>query len=1618
MGFGTNLLGHSPTFVTAALQEQLERGVEVGPQTPVAGQVAALLCELTGTERAAFTNTGSEAILAAVRLARTVTGRTRIATCGGFHGINDEVLVRANVVDGQRRSMPVAPGIPDHIVRDVLVIDYGTAEGLELLRAHAHELAAVLVEPVQSRRPDLQPREFLHAVREITQQAGCALVFDEIINGFRCHLGGAQAYFGVRADIVTYGKIIGGGMPIGAVCGKAEYLDALDGGMWQYGDGSFPEVGVTFFAGTYIRHPLTMAASWAILNHLKREGEGLQRRLNERAAQAVGEINEFCQRAGVPLRLEHFSSFFLPHFDDDIKYGGLLFLHLRDKGVHVWEGRPCFFSTAHTDADIAFIVRSFKESITELQTGGFLPGQPLHDIARNGHNGHAPALIPALEPAAVSVAKPASLTASPVANAKNPLQFSLYFFGNYPAAYDPDKYRLILEGARFADQHDFTAVWLPERHFHALGGFSPNPSLLAAALARDTERIALRGGSVVLPLHHPVRVAEEWSMVDNLSKGRVGMSIASGWHPNDFVFAPERFERRREICLEDIQTIQKLWRGESLPMRAGAGADFEVKLHPLPVQAQLPVWFTCIQEESFVRAGELGVGVLGYLMNQTVDELAAKIRRYRESLQQHGHDPAKGHVTILVHTFVGQDFATARERARGPLKDYLRSYLDNSQKRLESQNGPVEVEEDDIDYLLEKSYGDYVQGKALIGTPESCAAVADRLREIGVDEIGCFVDFGVDPDAVLSGLDSLNKLREHYARPADRALPLTDSQTGLWVLGQTDADALRTYNESTTLDLRGPLDVVRLEQALNTTANRHEALRVTVSPDGEAQTIHAAVAVELPVLDLSADTAALRNQHLEESLRAFEAKQFDFERGPLLRAQLIKLAADHHLLALTFHHLVGNGPSYWVFLEELTEIYAAGCDGKAMFGKPMQLGEYIRWRTDETARNQDEDERFWMGQFADGLPVLELPTDRPRPAVRTHRGGRERMRLPKELTAALRKTAATRRGSLFMVLLAAFEVMMHRLSNQDDIVVGTSFEGEVRSMPGGEKLFANTTNVLPLLSRTSDDTRFSDLLAATKNRVLEANEHQNYFFGRLIKKLKAAHDPSRPAVFSVFFNYESGKFEREIGDGLRVELLTDDVPYRSPRDTAMFELYLNVAEKDGELLCECDHSVDLFDGATVRRWLGYYRALLESVVSDPEEIIWRQPLMPAAEREKVLGEWNDTAVDYPLLGCTLHGLIEAQVRQTPDAAAVTFEGHRLTYRQLDSRANQLANALRGHGVGIETLVGICVERSLEMVVGLLGILKAGAAYVPLDPDYPSERLAYMLADAKAPVLLTQERLRTKLPALDGAKVIYLDSGWDVIGRESESAPLVDVKPENLAYVIYTSGSTGQPKGAMNTHRGICNRLLWMQDVYRLDPQDSVLQKTPFSFDVSVWEFFWPLMAGAVMVVAKPRGHQDSHYLAQLISDAAVSTLHFVPPMLAVFLEERGLPEKCHSLRQVICSGEALPFDLQERFLGVFAGTAVKLHNLYGPTEAAVDVTYWECQSNGDHIVPIGRPIANTQVYVLDRRGQPAPLGVPGELHIGGVGVGRGYLGRSELTHEKFIPDPFRDDPQARLYKNW
>ncbi|CAG1017413.1 hypothetical protein BURC_02063, partial [Burkholderiaceae bacterium] len=426
---------------------------------------------------------------------------------------------------------------------------------------------------------------------------------------------------------------------------------------------------------------------------------------------------------------------------------------------------------------------------------------------------------------------------------------------------------------------------------------------------------------------------------------------------------------------------------------------------------------------------------------------------------------------------------------------------------------------------------------------------------------------------------------------------------------------------------------------------------------------------------------------------------------------------------------------------------------------------------------------------------------------------------------------------------------------------------------------------------------------------------------------------------------------------------------------------------------------------------GYYARTLTAMAEHPHQPYTAAALLSTAERQQLVTTWNATHTAYDLEQ-PLPALFDARATGSPETIALLFEDQHLTYAELQRRATQLAHHLQRLGVGPEVLVGVCLERSLEMVIALYAIVKAGGAYVPLDPTYPPERLAYMLADAHAAVLLTQARFAEQVPPAS-THILCLDRDWERIAQEREEPLAYHLRPENLAYMIYTSGSTGLPKGALNTHRGIVNRLLWMQTAYQLTPADVVLQKTPFSFDVSVWEFFWPLLAGARLVLARPEGHKDSRYLIDLIEQAHVTTLHFVPSMLQVFLTEPDIA-RCHSLRQVMCSGEALPFALQERF---FSRLSAALHNLYGPTEAAVDVTHWTCQPhNAAGLVPIGRPIANTQLYILDAHLEPVPVGAPGELYLAGVGVGRGYHLRPALTAERFLPNPFSTELGTRLYR--
>ena len=671
MGFGVHLFGHSPDFIDAALKNQIDqKRLQLGPQVLLAGKVARLISELANQERVNFCNSGTEAVMGALRIARTVTRRSRVALFGGaYHGWSDGTLAKVLNVKNEQRTVPVGPGISANAVEDIVVLGWDRPESIDYLNKHAHELAAVLVEPVQSRRPDIQPREFLHQLRDITTRTGAALILDEMITGFRIHPGGAQAWFGVQADISTYGKVIGGGLPVGVIAGKASFMDAFDGGMWNYGDASYPEAEKTLFAGAFFKHPLTMAAAEVILERL-RDNPSMLPELNDRTARLVAMLNRYFEDAEMPINVVNFGSLFRFMFAPELKYVDLFFYHMLDHGVFIWEGRNCFLSTAHTDEDLDRVARAVAGSVDQMRAGGFWPEPPGKTSNGRGPTSTATTIIVTEQKAPVAV----DVTAKTQSSSKAP-QFSLYYFGNYDSEFSDDKYELLFKGARYADEHDFHAVWIPERHFHAFGGFSPNPSVVAAALARETRRLRIHAGSVVLPLHNPIRVAEEWSVVDNLSHGRIGISFASGWQPNDFVFAPDAYATRHEHMFRGIEVVQKLWSGESIKTRSGDGKEISVRLTPMPMQRKLPIWLTGANMPSFVKAGELGTGLLTNLQSLSIEELAERLTVYRETLERNGHDPASGHVTLLLHTFVVPDLDQAREKARQPLYRYMKSSL-------------------------------------------------------------------------------------------------------------------------------------------------------------------------------------------------------------------------------------------------------------------------------------------------------------------------------------------------------------------------------------------------------------------------------------------------------------------------------------------------------------------------------------------------------------------------------------------------------------------------------------------------------------------------------------------------------------------------------------------------------------------------------------------------------------------------------------------------------------------------------------------------------------------------------------------------------------------------------
>ena len=877
-----------------------------------------------------------------------------------------------------------------------------------------------------------------------------------------------------------------------------------------------------------------------------------------------------------------------------------------------------------------------------------------------------------------------------------------------------------------------------------------------------------------------------------------------------------------------------------------------------------------------------------------------------------------------------------------------------------------------------------------------------------------------DHPTVAELASEIERLRDEGAeipdlvpRPRDEAPPLSFSQQRLWFLDQLGAGA--AYNMPWAFRLKGELDVAALEHSINSVIERHEVLRTRFpAVDGKpVQEILEHLEVPLRKVDLDSVDPADHESELARMYGVEALQTFDLARGPLIRPTLVRLSDDDHVLFLSIHHVIFDGWSIGVLNHELMAHYLrfTGGDAPSLPDLPVQYSDFSAW---QGSWMQGEMLERYLDHWRDklqGVSVLELPTDRPRPAIQTYNGAAHPLAIPADLTRALKVLGQRRGVTLAMTLMAAYKTLLHRYSGQDDIVVGAPIANRGRSEI--ENLVGFFVNSLVLRTDLSGDPTFVELLTRVQETALAAYEHQDLPFERLVDELHPQRDQSQNPLFQVVFAMQNAPGEALVLPGLEIR------PFDAGARTTRFDIELHLRDTPDGVAGGFCYNTDLFDADTIGRMGTHFLALLSAIAARPESPLSELTMLPDDEKETLLARWNDVSTSYPVDGC-LHTLFEEQVARTPDAVALTFENQSLTYRELNARANRLAHALRTRGVGPDVLVGLCVERSVEMVVGILGILKAGGAYVPLDLANPTDRIAFILNDTAVRVLVTESGQLDMIPE-HSAEVICLDREGDVTDTANDENPDSGVGTDNLAYVIYTSGSTGKPKGVLVEHGSAVRLFSATEEWFRFDSADVWTLFHSCSFDFSVWEIWGALLNGGRLVVVPYWVSRSPEEFYELLAGERVTVLNQTP---SAFRQLMGADEALHdrhdlALRFVIFGGEALDLRSLEPWFDRHGDTEPRLVNMYGITETTVHVTYRPLTAADARSATgslIGVPIPDLQVYVLDAHMQPVPIGVPGEMYVGGAGVARGYLDRPELTDERFVPDPFRHEPDARLYR--
>ena len=845
-------------------------------------------------------------------------------------------------------------------------------------------------------------------------------------------------------------------------------------------------------------------------------------------------------------------------------------------------------------------------------------------------------------------------------------------------------------------------------------------------------------------------------------------------------------------------------------------------------------------------------------------------------------------------------------------------------------------------------------------------------------------------------------------------IPLSFIQERFWFLHQLQDSDSSAYNTFRAFQLTGKLNIEALERTLTEIIRRHQVLRARFQlVDGiPIQVIESDFQLNLPVIDLRELSEPEQSQRVEQLTTAFVKQPFDLEQTPLIRASLLQLAFQKYIFILSVHHIAIDGWSWKIFLKELSVIYTAFSSGQPspLVELAIQYADYAAWQRQWLQGEVLETQlNYWKEQLAGDLPILKLPLDYPRPSFQTYTGATKNFQIPRQLTEKLKRLSQEEGVTLYITLLTAFNILLSRYSGQSDIIVGTPTAN--RSRPELEDTIGPFVNILLLRTNLKGNPSFRELLARVRKVTLEAYAHQDIPFDLLAEELQPERDLSRSIWFQVFFGLHN--FPEKEWELAKIAV----TPFNIEKSASRYDMSLDLFENSAELIGKWEYNTNLFDEATIERMIGNFKTLLEAIVDFPSRTAFELPLLTPRERHQLLVEWNETNIEYPKDKC-IHQLFEEQVEKTPDAVAVVFVEQELTYWELNCRANKLAHYLQELGVKPGTLVGISVERSLEMIVGLLGILKAGGTYVPLDPTYPSERISYMLENSQVPILLTQNYLKPTLPEYSG-RAIALDSDWEVIATESEENPVSGVTPENLIYVIYTSGSTGKPKGAGVYHRGFTNLVNWFSTDFELTTDDRVLIISSFSFDLTQKNFYAPLIVGGQLHLL-PSAHYDPQLVNQFVEQHKITCINCTPSVFYPLIEPENESKflKLASLRYVFLGGEPISLSRLWGWLQSVSCQA-QIVNTYGPTECTDLSTSYRLKEPASFLekaIPLGRSIFNVQNFILSQSLELLPVGVVGELYIGGEGVGAGYLNQPEMTAEKFIEVSFSDEQKVLLYK--